>query len=236
MILFSCLPHHLWLIHVIAGRTSPLWVVQKLISKSLNKTVPRCGSGSVLEITCKVWRKIIAWPYSFMERVVLSLHWIILKSLFIKLLHRFDHLHKLYAKVSGVSQSSLWSHKESWTSHHGKGTEEQFWERGSLLSVMFLVPQKWYTMHQELEGKSQIYTESWLLFWKKNPWNLKLQENTRCRYIHYLVIQCQADQETLPRHINCNNSPWCYDKYYNLCTGCTLTCQYNPLGRWLETF
>lgn len=37
---------------------------KKIFSKSLNKTLSKCGSGSFLEITCKVWSKIIAWEHS----------------------------------------------------------------------------------------------------------------------------------------------------------------------------
>lgn len=37
---------------------------KKIFSKSLNKILWMCGSGSFLEITCKVWSKIIAWSYS----------------------------------------------------------------------------------------------------------------------------------------------------------------------------
>lgn len=143
---------------------------KKLISKSLNKTMPKSGSGSFLEITCKAWRKIIAWSYSIIQRVVFSSHWIILKSLSIKWLHRFEYLHKCIQSCLAWARPAC--SPTTRTEYHIMEKEQKSsFKRGASFRVSCLesssskgssVPQKWCTMHQVLEGKSQIYTEGWL--------------------------------------------------------------------------
>lgn len=203
-----------WSICVKAGGTSPTLIfikVKKTFSKSLNKTLSKNGSRSFLEITCKVWSKVIAWSYSklcIVLRVAFSLCWIIFKNLFIKWLHRFDHLYKCIqsclvwtSSVCNPTMRTLYEHlimeiiyeyhimeKEqksevrAWASFRGSHLENSNSPKDSS------VPGQSCTMHQVSEERSQIYTEGGLQLLGKRKTkqkqettrNLKIQENTQC--------------------------------------------------------